>query len=505
MKRRPLVLAALVLGGLSSSARAQSSAPASPPPSPPPSSDARAEAADRFDRGIALFKQGDAAGALAEFRRVYQISPNVLVLYNIGLVDAQLGRSVDATDALSEVLAHPGTLSAARLELAKKTRDQEAARIAEVTVAVAVAGASIEIDGVEAARAPLDHPLRVAGGTHVVGAVAPGFAPLRKEITIASAEKQTLSLDLVPMQGRMAHVAVKTHLPGADLFVDSERVGTTPLPASVSIAPGSHRIEMRRAAYVTAHADVTLGDGAVGEVALEPAEDRTAVAAGGSKLALGDDTKDVVVTIDGHASGLYAAPIAVAPGPHELLVERGGFDPLLREVRVDLGRTTTVHVALEPTAEHRAEYVARARSRRTWGLVTTIGGAVIGGAGAVILAYDAHQRSSAQNELTFLGTQTGHGQACQPGELGNIFTADCFNPKQAANKQITNASTGDIFGWSGVGVGAAAVVLGVTLYLMADDPHAYDRPPASDSLGLAMHPTFWPSVRGGGFGVEGMF
>src|SRR5271167_5022655 len=68
----------------------------------------RTEAAERFDRGLRLFNRGDTAGALAEFRRAYSLIPNVLVLYNIGLVYAQMGRPVEATDALEKVLASPG-------------------------------------------------------------------------------------------------------------------------------------------------------------------------------------------------------------------------------------------------------------------------------------------------------------------------------------------------------------------------------------------------------------
>ena len=41
---------------------------------------AKAEAAKRFDRGLTLFDEGDNAGALAEFKQVYQTMPNPVVL-----------------------------------------------------------------------------------------------------------------------------------------------------------------------------------------------------------------------------------------------------------------------------------------------------------------------------------------------------------------------------------------------------------------------------------------
>ncbi|HEV3191525.1 MAG TPA: PEGA domain-containing protein, partial [Polyangiaceae bacterium] len=222
---------------------------------------ARSEAGDRFDRGLRLINAGDNAGALVEFRRAYSLVPNVVVLYNIGLLYAQMGRSVEATAALGNVLTSPGTLSLDRLERARRVRDEQAARVAEVDVRANVEGARIEVDGVETGKTPAAAPLRVTSGTHVVGLVAPGFTPQRKEIALAGGEKQSLVFELVAMQGRLARVLVKTHLPGADLYADDQRIGTTPLAASVTLAPGRHRLELRRAGYSTASTEVTLSDG----------------------------------------------------------------------------------------------------------------------------------------------------------------------------------------------------------------------------------------------------
>src|SRR5262249_29673846 len=156
----------------------------------------------------------------------------------------------------------------------------------EITVTATAAGASVEVDGVDRGKTPLAAPLRVTSGTHVIGVVAPGFVPQRKEVSIASGEKQALSFELTPMQGRLAHVVVKTDLPGADVFVDGQKVGATPLAASLSLAPGGHRIELRRPGYTTAAQDIALGDGASGEVTLDPDEDAAVVPSIAGRLAL---------------------------------------------------------------------------------------------------------------------------------------------------------------------------------------------------------------------------
>src|SRR5262245_13784997 len=73
----------------------------------------RGEAAERFDRGLTLFNEGDNTGALSEFKRAYELVPNQAVLLNIGLTYAAMRRPVEAVDALDEVLKNPSALSRA--------------------------------------------------------------------------------------------------------------------------------------------------------------------------------------------------------------------------------------------------------------------------------------------------------------------------------------------------------------------------------------------------------
>jgi hypothetical protein len=482
---------------------------------PGPATDAaRAEARDRFDRGLRLFNTGDNAGALVEFRRAFELVENVLVLYNIGLVYAQMGRAVEAADALERVLANPGSLSPERIAFARKIRDEQKARVAEVSVEANVEAARIEVDGLEAGKTPLSAPLRVTSGTHVIAVIAPGYAPQRKEIAVAGGEKQSAKFDLVAMQGRMAHLMVKTHVPGADLYADDQRIGTTPLSASVSLPPGPHRIELRRGGYATAGADMTLGDGAMGEVALEPTEDPSAIATSGGALALNLSESQSVLTIDGLPRGVYRAPLRLAAGPHHLLVERGDFLPLERDFNLDPGRTTTIPLALEPTPDYRTRYESRARSQRTWGFISVIGGVVLVGGGVGLVVYDASQRSDGNAKAASLSAriQSMSGDpVCDPARGNDLtsaqYQAQCSGPLAAADAQVTDANTRDYFAWGAVGLGAAGAALGTILLLTADDPHRYDQPNPT-SLGATLWravPSFWTRRGGGGVSWSGAF
>ena len=176
-----------------------SAAHAAEPAQAPPKTEAelnKAQAAQRFDRGLQLFNEGDNAGALAEFKQTYALMPNPIVLYNIGLVYAAMSRPVDAMDALTPVV-DSATLSPEQRARAQKTLADQQQRIGRVSVTTVPAGARIDVDGVEVARTPLTTPLRVAEGSHVIGAVADGYAHARKEIIVAGNADASVNFELI--------------------------------------------------------------------------------------------------------------------------------------------------------------------------------------------------------------------------------------------------------------------------------------------------------------------
>jgi hypothetical protein len=497
-----VVLSMLLLSSVAPGAHAQSAPPVAPVASVP-SDAAKAEARDRFDRGLKLFNDGDNAGALAEFKRAYELIPNPLVLYNIGLVSAAMGRPVEAVDALDKVLASPGGVAGDRLARAQQTRDEQVKRIAHVRVVTNVP-AAVEIDNVAVGQTPMTSPVAVSGGVHVVGAVASGYAPLRKELTIAGGETAELKLDLVEMQGRVAHVTIRTHLPGADVVIDDQVVGKTPVPESLTVAPGQHKIELRRLGYATARQDLMLGEGASGELTLEPAQDSAALGAQAGTLDVEATETDPVLTVDGKPLGIYpsATGLRLPAGPHHLLVERAGFLPQERDVSVDPGRTTTLHVALDPTAETLAAYRSRVSSQRTWDIVLVAGGLALTGGSVGFLLWNGQQRKTAHDDYDAAEANVINPppkSTCDIAHGGNPAT--CNAPVLDAQSRINDANTRDIFGWVGFGVGLAATGLGTVLLLTGPDSHRYEHSASRPWL----VPTAWRDAHGGGVGLSGAF
>jgi hypothetical protein len=474
-----------------------------------PTQAVKTEARSRFDRGLALFEDGDNPGALAEFQRAYELIPNPVVLFNIGLVYAAMNRPAEATDALQKLLKDPGSLSPDHLAKAKQTLADQQARVAEVSVTTSVP-AAIEVDNVQMAKTPLAAPLRIAGGAHIIGAVAPGYTPQRKEVTVAGGSKGSVSFELTAMEGTLAHLVVKSHLPGADVVVDGETAGHTPLASSLTVTPGPHKIELRRKGYETAHQDLTLGDGASGEVALEPEEDKSAMIEVGGDLKLTVSEREALVTVDGKSRGLYATPLRLAGGVHRLLVERGGFRSIERDVNVVSGSMTTVPIVLEPTPETRQIYVDHAVSTRTWSWIGIAGGAALLGGGIGLIALGASSKSDAQADYDKWTSLLKNEQPpCNwrgpvNGMLGDLDA--CNAQINSAQDKVSSAKTKETAGIIIAGVGGAAAVVGLVWLITGDDPHKYDRKPTgSTDIAKSLVPAFAVTPGGGFASLSGAF
>src|SRR4051794_35060795 len=130
---------AFSLPAFAAGAPAPGAPPSAAPPQAPtpaaavgPSPAVKAEARERFDTGLHLFEKGENAGALAEFKRAYQLIPNPVVLYNMGLVYAAMNRPVDSVDALAQFLADPGTAGPEQKNHAEQVRAEQTKRIAQL-------------------------------------------------------------------------------------------------------------------------------------------------------------------------------------------------------------------------------------------------------------------------------------------------------------------------------------------------------------------------------------
>jgi hypothetical protein len=474
---------------------------------PKPADDPRkTEAAARFERGLKLFNGGDNAGALAEFKRIQEILPNPVVLYNIGLVYAAMGRPVDAVDAL-EAAIPSGSLSASDLERAKQTHAEQKARVARLMVTTNPEGARIEIDAVQVAKTPLSAPIRIAEGTHIVGAVAEGYAPTRKEVVVAGNADATIHLELVPTQSKqLANLSLRSLTAGADVIVDGTLSGRTPLATSITLPPGRHVVELKRAGYVSGRREVDLGAGATSEMALDLAVDQSALATEGATLVIESSEGPVDLTVDGRRHGPYTAPIRLPRGPHRVSVTAAGFIPAERQVNLDPSVTNVARFDLEPTPETRESHRSTALMHRTWGWVGIIGGALISGTGVTLVVLGSAEKKEGEDGIAENDRKRRDNEPPCDADFGWMSTDGtpfaCDKEQSDAQEKIDAGKNMSIAGFVGIGVGGAIAATGVVLLLTGDDPDKYEQRkarargprftlvPGPGELGAALRATF---------------
>ena len=466
---------------------------------------ARNEARERFDRGLRLFNQGDAGGALAEFLRAHELSPHPLVLFNVALVYEVLGKPVQAVDAADHVLAQPGNLSPDRLAKLQALRAEQAARIGTIELVIETPGAAVEVDGEAVGTTPLPGPVRVATGSHLLSVVSRDHLPVRRTLLVASGAKLTEKVTLEPVTGRLAQLTLVTKVPDVQVLIDGQLAGLTPLPASLALAPGKHQVELVRSGYETARQSVELGEGSTGSLTFDPQLSPAALATSSGTLTLAISEPDSVIFVDGEPRGAYTGPLRLPAGKHRLRVERAGFFSFERDTSVPLGSRADIAVELQPTPEWRADYVSAARTRRTWGYITGGTGAVLALGGAVFLIWNAGQKSEKEDAFNALlhESEPGSGRRCDPMSTAD---ASCKVEREIALEELDSARSRDVFGWVGVGVGAAALGLGVVLVVTGNDPNRYEPRPESDVFGrLRLEPFGYAAPGGGAAGVRGVF
>ncbi|HEU5073841.1 MAG TPA: hypothetical protein VFU02_06705 [Polyangiaceae bacterium] len=199
----------------------------------------KAKASTHYTQGMASFQAGDTAAALAEFELSYQTvkSPNSHLMVGKALID--LGRYVEAHQALTETIAeaeraeamdpkYAQTKQAAREELARV--DAQVVKL-KLTVSGAQASASVRVNDAEYGPDDLTRPIVVAPGQLELTLIDGGENVATQ--TLEGRAGETLNLSLSPKGEPAAPSA-------ADL-------SPAPAPITAEKRPFPHR---RTTAYV---------------------------------------------------------------------------------------------------------------------------------------------------------------------------------------------------------------------------------------------------------------
>lgn len=430
--------------------------------------------AERFRLATRLFGQGNTVEALAELTALAKTAPRAEVFLNLAVLHRALGHPVESLAAIERALAAPQGLTEKQRERLGVLRGLELQKVGSLAITSPVDGTELWVDGVSVGKTPLAEPMRLEAGSVFLQALAPGHAPVRRELTVTAEQQLDVTLELTPTELAPATVQVKTSLPGALVFVDDELAGPTPGTRSVAVLAGTRKVSLRRDGYLDAEKLVTLEPGATVEVEFEPVARQNAPT--GQVLVVSSEG-NVDLTLDGQRRGIVFDEKAVdlVGGKHHLLLERSGFLSIERELSVLPATSTRLELLFEPTAERRASLASARGVQRVLGYV----GIGVGAAGIIassILAFgwfpylDAYWKKQIDLADAELRANKGCAVTMNPAWL------TCDQIVTLSNEKRKEVARDQSFALIGLAASVGAVGAGVLSYLLAPDLTRYERP-----------------------------
>ncbi|MFW5739691.1 MAG: PEGA domain-containing protein, partial [Myxococcota bacterium] len=325
---RPIV--SLLLAGLlvSASAIAQPSGSGKPDYGQKLSASLRGEAKDAFRRATHLFEVGNYDAARVEFEQAHGLSGDPRVLYNVAVCDKELERYARAISVLERSVEEGGTDLPRRY---KQRVEQTIVALEPFVTTLAVrtehAGADVLVDDEKVGRTPLDGPLSIDVGEHVVRLAKEGYRgePVRIKARSGKPVTVALSLERAFQQQRIRVQASGVSGERAEVLIDGVVVGEAPWTGSVDV--GERRVTVRAPGFAARTRTVEVKKGSTPTVTVSLREtDRR------GRIRVQSAHADNTIWLNGRMVGRGSYDGRVRPGEHTLRVTRPGAQPY----RVDI-------------------------------------------------------------------------------------------------------------------------------------------------------------------------
>lgn len=219
------------------------------------------EAAQRYDRGLELYSEGELQLAVIEFERAHQLVSDYRTLYNIGQVRIQLGHYARAHEALTAYLEQGADeISAERRDAVGGDLRMLATRVATLSIELNVAGATVSVDGAAVGVSPLPGPILVNAGPHEVTAKLAGYQGDTAQITLAGQDVTRVSLELELITKSTPQIIVKPVAPPPESNRETWKWAAWTATGMLAVGSGVTTLLGVRAANDLADKRVTLGE-----------------------------------------------------------------------------------------------------------------------------------------------------------------------------------------------------------------------------------------------------
>ena len=234
-----------------------SSEPLRAQPAPAAAANATADEAKRKgDEAMVALRYEE---ALAHYRSAYEATKNPAILYNMGRAYEGLAEFPKALDALEEFADKAPTALKARVPKLDELLREVRARVSTLVVSCPIDDAEVRLGQRVIGKTRAGQVvIRVNAGKQTLIVTKEGYFPFEKEVELPGSKVETADVQL-SSRATTGLLRVTSPVAGAFVSLDGRPLGI--VPAESAVAPGSHRIALKRDGYENAETSVVLGPG----------------------------------------------------------------------------------------------------------------------------------------------------------------------------------------------------------------------------------------------------
>ncbi|HTJ44876.1 MAG TPA: PEGA domain-containing protein [Kofleriaceae bacterium] len=186
-----------------------------PPPPPPDDPKAKAEARKLIDGGDQFIKKGDYLEkkgkhdqalemyqrALAAYEKAYDLVANAQIYFAIAGAEEKLGHWLDAANHYKKMLAEAADMKPALKDAATQRLEAAKAYLGQITLTVTPDGTHVSVEGKDIGTSPLTEPLILEPGEYTLGFTHDGYTPTEQKIKLeaGSESERTFTLQPIPV------------------------------------------------------------------------------------------------------------------------------------------------------------------------------------------------------------------------------------------------------------------------------------------------------------------
>lgn len=297
--------------------------------------EAKEEATQAFQDGVALFDQGQYEEALEQFQIAYAYKAHPSILYNIAWCQSSLGLSLKALGSFNEYLSQNQDLpDDLRDEVEKEVKRLETL-LCKMIITSDTEGVRVTLGKTTLGKTPLEGPFWTNPGKYEVVGEKEGFIPASShhECTAGATTNVDLKMvqepqdSLLVVQALDASVEDGPELTEGKVIVDGVEHD---LPLVLHVKPGKHAVEVSVPGYdgQKETTSVSLGKKRTLVFRLEPHSDAI-------QLELSSNAESVQVSIDDTPYPPDTVKFKLNPGQHALAIQSDGHRPWKGDLQID--------------------------------------------------------------------------------------------------------------------------------------------------------------------------